>query len=85
MPLPVLLKKPFTKPFSTETPEWDFAPEEPEDDWARVQENIGLSLGISGLLMELMRQRDELQSLAVPVREPYDLPLLKRRSTAGTR
>ena len=42
---------------------------------ARVQENIGLSLGISGLLMELMRQRDELQSLAVPVREPYDLPL----------
>ena len=26
--------------------------------------------------MELMRQRDELQSLDVPVREPYDLPLI---------
>ena len=72
--LACLIEETFHEAFLQDSPGWDLASEEPEDDWARVQENIGLSIGISSLLMELMRQRDELQSLEVPVREPFDLP-----------
>ncbi|TVR43500.1 MAG: DUF4388 domain-containing protein [Planctomycetota bacterium] len=76
--LSCLVEETFHEAFIEQSPEWDLAAEEPQDDWARVQEHIGLSIGISSLLMELMRHRDEYQALSSPLGDPYDLPLLAR-------
>ncbi|TVR14652.1 MAG: DUF4388 domain-containing protein [Planctomycetota bacterium] len=73
--LACLVQETFHEAFLVQMPEWDLAPEEPDDDWARVQENIGLSIGIAGLLMELMRSRDEYQSLECPLSDPCDVPI----------
>lgn len=73
--LSCLIEETFHEAFLDQMPEWDLAPEEPDDDWSRVQENIGLSIGIAGLLMELMRSRDEYQSLDCPLSDACDVPV----------
>jgi tetratricopeptide (TPR) repeat protein len=68
-----LVEETFHHALIEQTPEWDLAPEEPPDEWVHIQQSIGVGIGISGLLMECMRRRDEFASIGEFLPEDWDL------------